>query len=1618
MNLNEEGIRYSIITDKIKRRENNILKAINFLYVLAQTSDGMCRMTCKSFSIERVTRMLKTDLRICKKVSAGLHNLFLTLMADQSFKMSLAISYANAYRHFAGDFQHGVGSAENSIFTLSVQFLNREAFVSEIVNNHDFLGHVSHALEESLISESPLDHNGFVGSFKQECIIFQCRRYILFIGDLKIAFTIPGMSRTFVTICLPSWLRILMHFQYMHPQSRQLTVHIEQENKDWIHAFNLYLALVSLYEYLFNWLENPNSTEEDGVVTDYFEEPEFTDLLSNEYIEKYGDIMYDSFDGFGSPMTSASTLMREVLRAIFIWQYNNFPPKFLVIRSKHCNDDLLIGDPIFYGHHSFHLLLHRFLSFAILECCKYHHHSKMLSNIMKFLALCDQRHLSLLVDAPLRSLILAAHIRNRRWVRNGQVMQEQMMNYSDPPFCKVFKDLDMLMIQFCSLAYGVEKTVVHIIYRFNHLQYADGSEHAYRKGIDVSQTQNDLDEMLQLLILITVELPIKPFNDPAERALMLMRREAIHHLACTPSTYSLLNETLALVPDNGKVKADQTEKMINEIAELRQGSGLDPSQLHLRKESWRFYDPCYPHTSAKDHQQIIERRPKITSSQPMVCRPLECHPVFASLRIQVTCSHTLLSLMRDLVLSYAAERSTSKHLGYGVIKKNWILQCNSSIFTRILHLLTLAIHEIDSDNRIVENMTTLVTVLLKSRILTYEEPIELSEDEGLREFKTLNMDGPSFLCSLIDIYDSFTTNEEANHKFWLEWVLNKISPLDESCTSYINQRMSTRQDENRAKELELKKMKARERSLSMMKKSSEAFQAHLERSGLADEDLEMTQDNEDPDYDEYVNGKKDEVPLCIICQLSNNDTLYYQAFNQSSKVLKERKSELHLDVDEPITVDDNEQPDLHISFCGHAIHSVCFDSYFASTLSRVNYFENILDLKRGQFCCAFCKKLNNFLVPYIPKDSTLKTSCKDSNSETSIINPDNSVDWLNWIESPTFECGGKCVRSSIISADMEEDQSMVAEIADDVEESSSASSTEQRMERPVKGSWFSRFGSISQYWNKIVRRNSNDNDNNETSNADMDNSSSAPLPEEESNMMMTLSSTPPGSPPRQIVSLHDKTDNESKKLLCYRFLRDFCDTINVGLGSNLRDLVSDSHDDGLYYSNKLVKCVDSAISSVAFTLSIDLIEHSSNLESKKFDNKKFMHAVVDTIGETMDVFNIFDTAVENLSKAFNGEKIDTSYEVENGLLISTPLLSRSLFDNVILCLAINMMKQKKRAELAAAIPLDPSIKWLCVAKLIQLLNSMLNRTDLFSVTKTPFIPIDKTDIDSTYKMLQDWSLGVFASQIISKLKNINEQISGLSEAEWMYVLWHWISFLQGVVHVVYRCMPNMLPGQYSTPRIAHLNDVTDEVIQETCRYLGIEMLLFPDVSDSSLSLSNGVQKLIDASITRKQHTTMDLVQSIPQYTTILNIKHLERYPPINRPEIIQLPNVYTQFHSILTSMCPYEFPAVCLSCGAVIDAGGKGLCSLHSEKCGKDSSVFFLLQDCHILLSHRLKCSYFPAPYVDFHGERHRQVRGKPLHLDTNRFNSLYQLWLSHNVPQEVAHNRQNSTRIIIQGYY
>ena len=144
------------------------------------------------------------------------------------------------------------------------------------------------------------------------------------------------------------------------------------------------------------------------------------------------------------------------------------------------------------------------------------------------------------------------------------------------------------------------------------------------------------------------------------------------------------------------------------------------------------------------------------------------------------------------------------------------------------------------------------------------------------------------------------------------------------------------------------------------------------------------------------------------------------------------------------------------------------------------------------------------------------------------------------------------------------------------------------------------------------------------------------------------------------------------------------------------------------------------------------------------------------------------------------------------------------------------------------------------------------------------------------------------------------------------------------------------------------------------------------------------------------------------------------YPFPKGPNLIDLPREYTKLYAAVSSLNDYKYdhPALCLVCGALLNAGGKQQCYQHTLHCNRDAGLFFLVQDSTVLLCHGRRCAYFPTPYVDIHGESHQSYRGKPLHLDPQIYGLLKSMWLAHKIPREVYSRRTASTRMIILGYY
>ncbi|EKG17863.1 Zinc finger N-recognin protein [Macrophomina phaseolina MS6] len=137
-------------------------------------------------------------------------------------------------------------------------------------------------------------------------------------------------------------------------------------------------------------------------------------------------------------------------------------------------------------------------------------------------------------------------------------------------------------------------------------------------------------------------------------------------------------------------------------------------------------------------------------------------------------------------------------------------------------------------------------------------------------------------------------------------------------------------------------------------------------------------------------------------------------------------------------------------------------------------------------------------------------------------------------------------------------------------------------------------------------------------------------------------------------------------------------------------------------------------------------------------------------------------------------------------------------------------------------------------------------------------------------------------------------------------------------------------------------------------------------------------------------------------------------------ELVGLPKNYdTLTDEAIKRKCPtvphkeLTDPCVCLFCGEIfcsqavccMKPGGKGGCMQHQAKCGGNIGMFINIRKCMLLYTHHQSGSWFPAPYLDKHGETDMSLRRQhQLYLHQKRYDALVRsVWLHHQVPSTIA---------------
>ena len=107
-----------------------------------------------------------------------------------------------------------------------------------------------------------------------------------------------------------------------------------------------------------------------------------------------------------------------------------------------------------------------------------------------------------------------------------------MYNYSDPPFCKTFKDLDLQLLQFCLIKCNTLHFMNLCIHYFDIDDFMNWIYDSEMQTLD-EYLPNSLESLLLLIINVVTELPLPSCSPQSQnhRLIQSLRREVVHKLS-------------------------------------------------------------------------------------------------------------------------------------------------------------------------------------------------------------------------------------------------------------------------------------------------------------------------------------------------------------------------------------------------------------------------------------------------------------------------------------------------------------------------------------------------------------------------------------------------------------------------------------------------------------------------------------------------------------------------------------------------------------------------------------------------------------------------------------------------------------------------------------------------------------------------------------------------------------------------------------------------------------------------------------------------------------------------------------------------------------------------------
>ncbi|XP_036239822.1 E3 ubiquitin-protein ligase UBR1 isoform X2 [Molothrus ater] len=907
-----------------------------------------------------ISKLMLWDARLHKGARKVLHELiFSSFFMEMEYKKFFAVEFVKYYKALQKEYISDDHDRFLSVTALSVQMFTVPTLARHLIEEQNVITTITETLLEVL--PEYLDKNdkfNFQGYSQDKLtrvysVIYDLR-YILV---SKPTVWTDRLRERFLEGFV-SFLRILTCMQGMEEIKRQIGQHIEVD-PDWEAAITIQMQLKNILLMFQEWCA---SDEE---------------LLLRSYRECHKAVMRCSMNG------------RSREKTIF----------HLCGHTLESRPYRVSADPV-----SIHLPLSRTLAGLHVRLSK----TGAISRLHEFVSP-EEFQVELLVEYPLRCLVLVAQVAAEMWRRNGLSLISQVFYYQDVKCREEMYDKDIIMLQIGASLMDPNQFLLLILQRY---ELADAFKKIKpTKDQDLIKQYNVLiEEMLQILIYIVGERYVPGISNVTKEDVIM--REIIHLLCIEPMAHSAITKSL---PENENNETG-LENVINKVATFKKPGVSGHGVYELKDECLKEFNMFFYHYtktqhSKAEHTQKKRRKQENRDEALPPPPPPDFSPAFSNVVRILNCD-VMMHILRTL-LQRAVELET--HL--------W----TEAMIQMVLHLLSLGLleekqqlqkspeEEVTFDfyhkaTRMGSSALNAVNVLMLLEKLKRVPQLEAQKD-------TVNW--------ILQMFDLVKRLREKSSLVTVGATSGSEATKGDETQSTQDKEKAERKRKAEAARLHRQKIMAQMSALqrNFIETHKLLYENTLEAQGKDDAIMEEESTSSAIDYSRIALGPKrgpsvieKEVLTCILCQEEQevkfeSAAMVLSACVQKSTALTQNRSrilELSGDTLDPLFM----HPDLpcgtHTGSCGHVMHAACWQKYFEAMQLNFRqrlHVEQIFDLENGEYLCPLCKSLCNTVIPIVPLQAQ-KINSEDAEAVAQILS------LARWLEIVTVRISGYSVKNA------------------------------------------------------------------------------------------------------------------------------------------------------------------------------------------------------------------------------------------------------------------------------------------------------------------------------------------------------------------------------------------------------------------------------------------------------------------------------------------------------------------------------------------------------------------------------------------------------------------------------